>query len=233
MNSDFVVPVENVGFVFTTWAWPFAIQRRAEIDRYFAKLQQLNPTLWNGRVLLLRDHELKDSALRGTVFETDYASLQAGIEWRVMGQNTVRASFGVAALRTSDQAYVVGVMAPHTRNAGQIYFPSGSLDPEDLVGTKVDLFGNVRRELAEETGLSPEEFEYQSGWHAVFAGPRVAIMKIVQASERGENLCSQILANLAAQPSPEFSDIRLVRDAADLDSQMPSWMTSFFKYIWR
>jgi hypothetical protein len=46
----------------------------------------------------------------------------------------------------------------------------GSLDPEDLVGTKFDLVRSVSRELAEETGLPPEEFEYQSGWHAVFAG---------------------------------------------------------------
>jgi hypothetical protein len=107
-----VVPVESIDFAFTTGAWPFAIQRRAEIDGYFAKLQRLNSALWNGRVLLLRDFELRHAVLHGTVFETDYASLQAGIEWQVMGQDAVRASFGVAALRTSDQAYVVDVMAP-------------------------------------------------------------------------------------------------------------------------
>jgi 8-oxo-dGTP pyrophosphatase MutT (NUDIX family) len=231
MSSDSVVSIEYVDLIKTSWTWPFAVQRRCEIANYFTELQRSNPALWNGKVLLLRDFDLQGSVLRGHVFETDYASLQAAIDWEAMGE--VKACFGAAALVTPDQAYVVGVMAPHTRNAGQIYFPSGSLDPEDLAGTSVDLRGSVNRELIEETGLSLDEFEEQSGWYAVFAGPRIAIVKIFHASETGEALRDRIRTSLAMQMSPEFSDIQLVRRPADLNSSMPPWLAAFFAYIWR
>jgi 8-oxo-dGTP pyrophosphatase MutT (NUDIX family) len=232
MSLNPVVPVENIDFVATRWIWPFAIEQRAKIDQYFAQQQRANPALWNGRVLLLRDLAVKDSTLRGSAFETDYASMLAGIAWGVIGDR-VMACFGAAALVASDDAFVVGLMAPHTRNAGQIYFPSGSFDPDDLAGTHVDCVGNVKRELSEETGLLPEDVEYQSGWYAVFSSPHVPLMKIARVKERGSRLRDRIMANLAAQASPEFSDIHLVRGLSDLDARMPAWMTIFFNYVWR
>jgi 8-oxo-dGTP pyrophosphatase MutT (NUDIX family) len=231
MSQESVVPIENVELVAAPWNWPFAEEKRVDIDRYFVSLCQSNPALWNGRVLLLRDFGLNASTLHGTVFETDYASLQAGIDWQEMG--AVKASFGAAALLTSDGAYVVGVMAPHTRNAGQIYLPSGSLEPSDLVGTSVDLRGNLNRELIEETGLSTDEFDEQEGWHAAFVGPRVAIVKIFRTKESGEELRRRILANLAKQDAPEFSDIRLVYASSELSPVTPPWLRAFFSYVWR
>ena len=35
--------------------WPFAQQRRAEIDAHFAVKQREKPNLWNGQVLLGRE----------------------------------------------------------------------------------------------------------------------------------------------------------------------------------
>ncbi len=232
MTSERLVAVDSVEFVLADWTWPFVTERRTEIDSYFVTLQRENPALWNGRLLLLRDFELAGSLLRATLFETDYANLLAGIDWKVMGGNEVRATFGVAALRASDQSYVVGTMAPHTRNAGQVYFPSGSLDAADVVGTTVNLLGNVKRELFEETGLPPDEFEYEPGWHAVFTGPRIPMLKTVLAKENGQTLRERILSNLATQEASEFSDIHLVRGPSDIDSRMPMWMRMFFAHIW-
>lgn len=229
-SKNRVVPIKAVEFVAASWTWPFAANRRAEIDRYFAQLRQLNPALWNGQVLLLRDFTLQDSVLRGTVFETDYASMVSAIDWQAMG-DTIKACFGATALRTADDAFVVGVMAPHTRNAGQVYFPSGSMDPADLVGATVDFASSVERELLEETGLPPDDLEYRPGWYAVFAGPRLPIIKVAQARESGETLRQRILANLATQSGAEFSDIRLIRWPSDFDPKMPSWMKMFFEFV--
>ena len=64
----------------------------------------------------------------------------------------------MGALRASDGAYLLGVMGPQTVNAGKIYFPAGVPDLDDIVGDRVDLARNVRREVAEETGLGPDDY---------------------------------------------------------------------------
>ncbi|MGY2808051.1 hypothetical protein ACVIHF_004781 [Bradyrhizobium sp. USDA 4506] len=61
--------------------WPFADERRAEIDAHFAEQQRLNPNLWNGRVLLGRDPVFAGERLSASYFETDFASFLAWRDW--------------------------------------------------------------------------------------------------------------------------------------------------------
>ena len=92
----------------------------------------------------------------------------------------------MAALRSSDGAFLLGVMGGHTATAGQIYFAAGTPDPNDIVGDTVDLDGGVMRELTEETGLGLADVERQDGWTATPLGQRIALMKIVQARETAD-----------------------------------------------
>jgi hypothetical protein len=169
-----VLHVDHVDCIHEQWEWPFAARRRGAIDAYFRREKRTNSSLWNGRLLLVRDVSIGNGALRGRCFETDYASLLAGLTWGDIGRH-VKACFGVAALMGSDGAFVVGRMAPHTRNAGQIYFPSGSFDRKDVTAGKLDILGTILRELREETGLAPDGLVADPGWHVVFAGPRVPL----------------------------------------------------------
>src|SRR6185312_16939891 len=110
----------------------------------------------NGRVLLMHRQVIERGVLRGDFLETDYASF---IAWKHRGRPhaQVRDCFGAAAIVSSDGAFLLGVMGPHTFNAGKIYFPCGTPDPADIVGDKVDLELSVGRELKEETGLNITE----------------------------------------------------------------------------
>ena len=54
MNSEpAIYRVDRLELAFAPKPWPFAIERRAEIDAYFAALQREKPAVWNGRVLML------------------------------------------------------------------------------------------------------------------------------------------------------------------------------------
>ena len=133
-----VIHLDRLHLTFTPKPWAFAIERRAEIDAWFAALQREKPAVWNGRVLLLYEHSLVSGVFRGSYLETDYASFAA---WRAWGRPAaaIRDCFGAAAIMTVDGACLLGVMGPHTTNAGRIYFPCGTPDRDDIVGTYVDL----------------------------------------------------------------------------------------------
>jgi len=226
-----VLPIDHVDLTFVPRAWPFADQRRADIDANFAALRMKTPELWNGRVLLLHEWELTERCLRGAFFETDYASF---IAWRDWGFPDAAAMncFGQGALCAADKAFILGLMASHTANAGRIYFPCGTPEPQDVVGDKVDLDANVMREVAEETGLGPDDYEPEPGWHAMLTGSRIALVKMLQLPERADAVRDRILRHLARETMPELADVRIARGPADLTPVMPEFVTAFLRHAW-
>jgi 8-oxo-dGTP pyrophosphatase MutT (NUDIX family) len=84
---------------------------------------------------------------------------------------TVEDCFSMAALRSSDLAFLLGEMAPLTCRAGRIYFPAGTPDPTDVFDGRVDLEASARRQLLEETGVDPSETVIAPGWTLVCSRP--------------------------------------------------------------
>jgi 8-oxo-dGTP pyrophosphatase MutT (NUDIX family) len=218
--------VDRLDLTFAPKPWAFAVERRAEIDAFFASLQREKPAIWNGRVLLLHRHSFTDNALRGDYLETDYASFAAWGHWR-WPEAGVRDCFGAAAIASADGAILLAVMAAHTFNAGQIYFPSGTPDPGDIAGGKVDLEFSVRRELKEETGLDAAEFTMEPGWTIAAEGGLIVAIKVLRSNQGAEALRARMLAHLASEQQPELSDIRIVRSPADFDPKMRGFVTAF------
>jgi 8-oxo-dGTP pyrophosphatase MutT (NUDIX family) len=232
MTSFPVVPVDRLVLGHSHWDWPFAHERRREIERHFAKLQRAKPALYNGRVLMLRDFAVDARVFRGRWFETDYASLLAWRDWD-FPDPTVKNAFAMGALRGSDGGFLLGEMGTHTANAGKIYFPAGTPEPSDVIRGNVDLLSNVTREVEEETGLTPADFRPHPGWLTVLAGPRIAQMKLLQAAVPAAQLRQRILDFLAAQKQPELADIRIVHGPDDLPAAMPRFMAAFLQDFWR
>jgi 8-oxo-dGTP pyrophosphatase MutT (NUDIX family) len=210
------------------WTWPFAIERRADIDAHFALKQAEKPKLWNGRVLLGRNPVFSEGCFSADYFEADFASFLAWRDWG-FADSSVFNGFGMGALRGNDGAFVLGEMAQHTANAGRVYFPSGTPDLDDLRGGIVDIAGSVAREVEEETGLTAADYRADEHWDCVVSGAAIAIIRILDVAMTGEALRRKILANLAKQQSPELSAIHLVRDVGDLTPAMPRFVTAFIE----
>src|ERR1700760_3908992 len=90
---------------------------RRRLAPHFADRQREQPTLWNGRVLLARDFAVADGVLRGSSFETDYASFLAWRDWGCPDASVFNI-FAAAALQAADGSYLIGCMAPSTSIAG-------------------------------------------------------------------------------------------------------------------
>jgi 8-oxo-dGTP pyrophosphatase MutT (NUDIX family) len=227
-----IVPVERVELDLAQRAWPFAVERKSEIASNFAGLRRERPALWNGRVLLLGDHAIRADTFYGSFFETDFASFVA---WRDSGfpDAAVKNCFPMGALRTADGAFVLGVMGAHTANAGHVYFPSGTPEPADVVDGRIDIATGLTREIAEETGLTADDFAAETGWDVVLAGPRVALIKVLRAHDRADELAARIRDYLSREAEPELEDIRFVRSPADFDPAMPDFVRAFLMHFWR
>lgn len=231
MQESRVVSVERLDFRFEPRRWDYADAHRAAMDTHFTTRQRANPALWNGRVLVAHRHEVVDGVCRGAFLETDFASFMAWRDWGWPEAATLDC-FGSAALQASDGAYLLGVMGPHTANAGRIYFPCGTPDLDDVVDDRVDLERSALRELHEETGLAVEDMRAEPGCLVVFWRSLVMHAKLLRADEPAEALRVRILRHLATQRQPELSDIRIVRRPDDLDANMPPFIRVFFDHIW-
>jgi len=229
-----IVEIANLDFSFEPAPWAFAEEEAPRIAEHWAGLKRRKPALYNGRVLLLGRRKLKASpgdgtTLEGSFFETDYANFVA---WQALGYPGPRVEncFSMAALRAADGAFLLGEMAPHTFNAGQTYFPSGTPDLSDIVGDKVDLDVSVRRELYEETGISASEATADPGWTFVLAGRRIAAMKLMTLPMPAAAAKARIDAFLGRDPKAEFSRIHIVRGPADIDDKRtPDFVAAYLR----
>jgi 8-oxo-dGTP pyrophosphatase MutT (NUDIX family) len=226
-----VLPIKRLDVGFVPRSWRFADERRGEIDAFFADRQRRNPALWNGRVLMMGDFVVNDGIFRGACFDVDYASFMSWQDWD-FPDKSVHDCFAMAAILSSDGAFLLGEMGSHTFHAGQVYFPCGTPDLNDVVVDRVDFERSVARELKEETGLDVAEFTADPGWYTVLGGVQVAQMKLLRSRETAATLRARILDHLARENVPELADIRIVRREGDLDPAMPPFVTSYIRHIW-
>ena len=208
------------------WSWPFATERRAEISAHFAGKQREKPQIWNGRLLVGRNPVFDGNRFSASYFETDFASFLTWRDWGFPDRNVFN-GFGMGALRSNDGAFVLGEMAPHTANAGRIYFPSGTPDLDDISAGAVDIPGSVTREVAEETGLTAADYRAAAHWDCVVVGSAIAMIRVLNVDSSGEALRRRIEENLARQQQPELCAIHLVRDVGGLTAAMPRYVTAF------
>src|SRR3954452_4867946 len=187
MTSLTIHRVTTLDLAVRPIVWPFAEERRDEIATHFAEKQRERPKIWNGRVLIGRDAVFTDGHLAATYFETDFASFLAWRDWGFPDRSVFN-GFGMGALRSSDGAFVLGEMAGHTANAGRIYFPSGTPDPDDLREGNVDIAGSVAREVEEETGLTAEDYRARAHWDCIVSGAIIAMIRVLDAQLSGEAL---------------------------------------------
>jgi ADP-ribose pyrophosphatase YjhB (NUDIX family) len=214
--------------------WAFAERQAASIAAHWTRLRKAKPSLFNGRVLLLGRRAIETRSdgvltLSGVYFETDYADYLAWEEFGFPGE-PVDNCFSMAALRGADGAFLIGEMASHTFNAGQIYFPAGAPDPTDVFDGRVDLEASARRELFEETGVKASETEIAPGWTLVFTPQRIACMKLMTLAVPAARAKARIDAHLARDQHAEFSRMHVVRSPRDIDeSRVPLFVAAYLR----
>jgi 8-oxo-dGTP pyrophosphatase MutT (NUDIX family) len=208
--------------------WAFAAERRGEIDAHFAKMRELRPEIWNGRVLVGCNPRFTQDRFSAEYFETDFASFLAWRDWDFPDREVFN-GFGMGALLSRDGAFVLGEMGEHTANAGRIYFPAGTPDPDDVKDGVLDIAGSITRETEEETGLTTADYTIDAEWDCVVSGRRVAMIRILRVDMPADRLRTRIENTIAGQRQPELRAVHLVRTVAELSPAMPPFVRTFIE----
>jgi 8-oxo-dGTP pyrophosphatase MutT (NUDIX family) len=210
--------VEAIDISVEPYDWPFARERASDIDAHWQELCAARPHLFNGRVFLFRNMAITGGRLTGACFEADF---KAFIAQRDFGcpDKTAFNCFAQGALRAPDGAFLLGEMAPHTANAGRIYFPAGTPDPSDAVDGRLDLDKSVMRELSEETGLDANDITPESGWTIVFERQMIACLKPMRLKSDRAAALTRMFDHIAGEKHPELARIHVASSRSDIDAQ--------------
>ena len=219
-------PVQEIELVHVESEWEFALENAEAIAAFWQERRAEKPALFNGAVLVTRDLELSGGVLRGETFQTDFASFYAWIWWGCPDQSVVNL-FSSAVVMGADRSVVFGKMGDHTANAGRVYPPGGSLDPNDILPDgRVDLVGSVRRELYEETGLDARRAR-GGGMTLHRSGQKCSLACTFRFENGANTLAQQIRASLKAQEEPELEDVVVIRELKEMPVDvMPDWSQS-------
>jgi len=224
---------DHLDCMIEDYDWRFAREQSALINAHWAKELARKPRLFNGKVLLCHTARLVEETgktiFQAAFFATDYKSFLAHKDF-TEHTDPVTNCFAMAALRGSDGANLLGEMAAHTAKAGQINFPAGAPDFDEVTQSRVDLQGSIGRELFEETGLAMSEVSAEQGFVLVRQDHQIACLQILTLPHPAPLICAQINESLAADSSNELCRMHVVKGRSDIRPEsMPAFICTFLE----
>lgn len=222
LPQDRVFSVSRVSVRLDPAPHPFETANAAAIAAHWKEAVAANPTLFNGQVALLSDLALRDGALAGRCHIVRYSTF---LYWRsvrpIGGAGHVYAH---AMLVGADGALLAVRMAPHTVNAGMVYFAAGSFEPEDFRDGEADLDFNIHREVREETGLDITGLRRERDYHLVSKRTGTALFRRYVLDEPAEAAAERIRAHVAGESEPEIVGPVVIRDGEALPPRLAEQM---------
>ena len=207
---------------------------RPAIDANWRACIEANPSLFNGPTVLGTQWVADENRLTIACRGTDYATL---IHWLATpgAQTPIGAGrsggavhfFANAVMTGSDGRVVMGRMAGQTYNAGKVYMPSGSFDPDDFVDGQADFSANMQREVAEETGIDLG-MAAAGEWSAVAGRGLIAVFRPYRFAVAAAELADQARDWLSTEGDGELAEI-LTFAPGEIHRDMPGHVRLFME----
>lgn len=211
--------------------WAFAERHAGSIADHWSRVLAERPRLFDGKVFLLRELQLRGGVLEGAFLPADFKSF---VYWRAQGypDDSVRDGFGSSLIRSAEGHVLLGRQGAGYLNAGLAYPPGGMIDVRDTDAGIIDIDASIVRELAEETGLDSESLVRAPGYILTQSGPLVSIAIEWRSALAAEALRESILAHTRAQATPELADVLIVRSAAEIDDPtVPAYAKAMLRLV--
>lgn len=223
-----VFPVEEVDIRFDPAPHQFELRNLDSIEANWVAEKAANPAYFDGTVVMHSTLSYRRGRLWGVCHPIRFATY---LWWRrTVPDRSAENTFAHAMIVSSDGHLVAIRMGGHTANAGAVYFAAGSFEPQDFPDGQVDLHGNMRREVLEETGLDLDEAEAEPVWHAVASLVGTVIFRRYRFDRTAEQLAAAISSFVAGDPDPEIVGPVIIRRGETLPDTLKAHMVPIIRW---
>lgn len=187
--------------------WPYAVANRDAIAADWERCSRDNPRFFNGTVCIARAPRLEVGLFAARLARTDFASY---LHWRTAGYpggDGDHSILGAAALLAADGRIILARQQSGQLNSGLLAFIGGLIDDRDCLTGQVDIDAQIRREIAEETGLTADGLDAEPGYLIVEAGRVIAVVARLRSPLSGAELEARIRTSLAGEADGELADV--------------------------
>lgn len=214
-----MLPVNGIDIVHDTAPHPFQIAEAVAIDANWRREVAANPALFDGEVMLFSQLRWDEGLLSGRCHGVRFATY---MHWRRSRPAGAEHLFGHAMPVSTDGALIAIQMADHTANPGRVYFAAGSLDRSDVDDGIVDIAGNMRREVMEETGIDLGEYRCDPTFHGWSSERGTVLVRRYFLDRSAAEIVARINAFAARDPQSEIARAIAIAAPGDLPaSAMP------------
>lgn len=223
-----VRPVSRIDVRLVDGPHPFEAANSEAIAANWREEVARNPALFDGEMVLLSHLRLDGETLTGRCHAVRYACM---LYWRRhRGRAGIEHAFAFPALVSADGALIAVRMAAHTANAGKVYFAAGSFEPSDFVDGRVDLHGNMRREVLEETGLDLDLLRRDAVDHVYSEDGATVFFRRYWLEGTAAEIAGRIEDFVAAEREPEIEGPVVIASADERHDGMTPHMQAIVQW---
>lgn len=223
-----IFPVSKVDVRVTGEPHPFHLMVAERVRENWRQEVAANPHLFDGDMVLQRSIRISDGRIDAEAHIVPYSTF---LWWRKTRAPGACHLFAMPMLLSADGAFIAIRMGAHTANAGRVYSPGGSLEPEDIVDGRCDLAGNIAREVREETGIALCEADAEPGWHAVHMEGTVTVFRVFRLRSAADEIVARVAAHVAADPHPEVEEAVAIRSPDPEAHDYPKFMPPILDWL--
>ncbi|AFL52888.1 8-oxo-dGTP pyrophosphatase MutT (NUDIX family) [Sinorhizobium fredii] len=223
-----IFPVSEIDIEVSAEPHPFHLAEAERARESWQREIAANPHLFDGRMVLQRSVRIAEGRIVARAHIVPYSTF---LWWRKTRESGAYHIFGMPMLLSSDGALIAIRMGPHTANAGRVYSPGGSLEPEDVVDGRCDVAGNIAREVKEETGISLSEAIAEPRWHAIHMDGTVTVFRVFRLAATADEVIARVAAHVAADPHPEIDEALAIRGPEPTAHNYPEFIPPILKWL--
>jgi hypothetical protein len=225
-----VFPVSRIDLRVLDGEHPFHAEHGAAAAESWAREVAANPALYDGRMLFQHKLSVSPEAIVGESYVTPFSTF---LYWRRLPERKEGFhAFAFGMTVSSDGALIAIRMGQHTANPGQVYCAAGSMDESDIVDGHLDIDGNMRREVLEETGLDLQDAAADPDYYALWQGRSVTILRVFRFPWTADEMLERIRAHMLVDEEKEIDGAVAIRSADPkahhYSAAMPAILLWFF-----